>query len=193
MESNKKNASHKMIKPTKGKTLISTPFLEDVFKKSVIYLTEHNENGTIGFILNKKLDVTLSEVLDDFPEFDAKLYLGGPVQQEVLNVIHRKGEIIEDSFEIQNGIYWGGNYEQIKSLINTGVINNDDMIFFLGYSGWSKGQLEGEIKSKSWIVSDIDEEILFEDRDKSLWSDLLKKMGGEYKIMATYPDDPIVN
>lgn len=182
-----------MIKPAKGKTLISTPFLEDVFKKSVIYLTEHNENGTIGFILNKKLDVTLSEVLDDFPEFDAKLYLGGPVQQEVLNVIHRKGEIIEDSFEIQNGIYWGGNYEQIKSLINTGVINNDDMIFFLGYSGWSKGQLEGEIKSKSWIVSDIDEEILFEDRDKSLWSDLLKKMGGEYKIMATYPDDPIVN
>ncbi|HRE41564.1 MAG TPA: YqgE/AlgH family protein [Ignavibacteria bacterium] len=181
------------MKPDKGKILISAPFLNDTFKRSVIYLTEHNENGTVGFIINKKLNINLSEIVDDFPDIDTNLYMGGPVQQEILNVIHRLGDIIEDSFKVQDGIYWGGNYEQIKSLINTGVIKKDDMIFFLGYSGWSAEQLEGEIKQKSWIVTDIDEEKLFSENDKSLWSGLLREMGGEYKILSTYPEDPIVN
>ncbi len=182
-----------MHRPDKGKILISAPFLNDIFKRSVIFLTEHNDAGSVGFILNKKLDIKLDDVVEDFPQFDANVYIGGPVEQETLNIVHRVGSVIDDSFEIGDGIYWGGNYEQIKSLISTGVLKSDDVLFFLGYSGWSPNQLDGEITTKSWYVSDIDEENLFDNDHSHLWADSLKKMGGEYSIISTFPEDPIVN
>ena len=181
------------IKPAQGKILVSAPYLNDIFKRSVIYLTEHNDEGSIGFILNKPLKYKASELIEDFPEFDAPVYLGGPVQPEMLNFIHKAGGSLDGGIDIGNGLIWGGNYETLKILADSGSLNPKDFIFYLGYSGWGSGQLEGELKSDSWIVANSKLSYIFDNNSQSMWSDILREMGGEFKIISTFPEDPSVN
>ena len=108
-------------KPDKGKILISAPYLNDIFKRSVILLTENDENGTVGFIINKPLRLKIHDVVEDFPNFDATVHLGGPVQPDMLNFIHKAGDVIDGGYEISNGIYWGGNFETFKILAEAGL------------------------------------------------------------------------
>lgn len=180
------------IEPSKGRFLISAPFLGDFFKRTVILLTEHNENGSVGFVLNKPLKIKLNEVIEDFPKFDAKVFLGGPVQAEILNVIHKDSNM-EGGIEIIKGVYWGLNYETLKISIETGALNPSDYKFFLGYSGWSPNQLDEEIKRESWFVDDSKNEYIFSDNTTYLWRDVLKNMGKEYTLISTFPEDPSVN
>jgi len=179
--------------PSAGRLLISAPFMGDIFKRSVILLTEHNEEGSVGFILNKPTEYKLHEVIDDFPEFDAKVFLGGPVQQNSLNFIHKAGNILEGGYEISNGVYWNGNFEMLKVLIEDGSLDPEDFRFFLGYAGWSPDQLMNEIRKNSWYLNDPSGEILFDNVSEKLWSAILKSMGKEYSIISTFPEDPSVN
>ena len=181
------------IKPGKGKLLISAPYLSDVFKRSVIFLTYHNDNYSIVFILNKPLKYKASELIEDFPDFSAPVFLGGPVQPEMLNFIHKAGDSLDGGIEIGNGIFWGGNYETLKILAESRALDPDDFIFYLGYSGWGAGQLVSELKTDSWIVADSDPNFIFENNSQSLWGDILREMGGEFKIISTFPEDPSVN
>ena len=123
----------KLNKPVQGSLLISEPFLVDsYFKRSVVLLSEHDDKGTLGFILNKPTDVTLNEAVDDFPEFKVPLYFGGPVETDTLFYIHTLGEKLEGAKEILNGIYWGGDYEQLKFLIDTKQVRQDQIRFYAG-------------------------------------------------------------
>ena len=180
-------------KPAKGRLLISAPFLNDIFKRSVIYLTEHNDEGSIGFIVNKPLKLKAGDVIEDLPGFEAPVFLGGPVQQEMLNFIHRAGDQIDGGYEIGNGLFWGGNFETVKILASSGSLNPSDFRFYMGYAGWSPGQLEGEMNYDSWIVTEDHKSRIFDENMDSLWSDLLRDMGGEFKIISTFPEDPSVN
>ena len=141
--------------PKKGHLLIAEPsILGDVsFNRSVVLLAEHNDEGSIGFILNKPLNYTINDLL---PEIEAsfKIYNGGPVEQDNLYFIHNIPEIIPNSVEISNGIYWGGDFETTKQLINEGKITKNHIRFFLGYSGWSVNQLEMEMQENAWIVTE---------------------------------------
>ena len=93
------------LKPSKGRILISEPFLIDYyFKRSVVLLAEHNDEGSFGLIINKPVDMHLSDILQDFPEFDAPIYLGGPVKTENLYFIHTKGNLIDESMKILDGL-----------------------------------------------------------------------------------------
>lgn len=184
-----------LITPAKGDLLISEPFLPDPnFERSVILLCEHNENGSIGFVLNKPIEFQLADVLEEVNGFDKVLYRGGPVQEDTLHFIHRFGDSLEGSEEIGKGIYWGGNFEQLLSMINTRQLNPDDFLFFVGYSGWSHGQLEDELKEDSWIVhkhaSAYD---VFDSSPASLWRKVLNNMGGKYRMFSNYPIDPRLN
>jgi putative transcriptional regulator len=183
----------KFSKPEKGKVLISAPMLGDIFKRSVILLTEHNEEGSVGFILNKPTELKLSEIIEDFPEFDARVYIGGPVQRDSLNFISRKNYFEDDSYEISEGLYWNGNYEKLKILIETGSIDPEDIKFYLGYSGWGPDQLENEMITKSWYVNTPTSKLIFEEDDTKLWSTILRSMGNEFTVISTFPDDPSVN
>src|SRR5210317_573671 len=120
------------LNPVKGQVLISEPFLLDFyFKRSVVLLAEHNEEGSFGLILNKPVDILLSEIVDGFPEFDAPVYLGGPVKSDSLYFIHTLGDKIENSLKILDGLYWGGDIEHIKELILLGKIDINQIKFFV--------------------------------------------------------------
>lgn len=179
--------------PSKGRLLISAPFLNDIFKRSVILLTEHNDEGSVGFILNKTTDHKLHEIIEDFPEFNAPVFLGGPVQQSSLNFVHKCADVLEGGFEIAEGIYWGGNFELLKLLIESKAVDPNDFKFFLGYAGWSPDQLTDEIKTGTWYLNDSTSENIFTNETKNLWSNVLKTMGKDYSLIATFPEDPSVN
>lgn len=181
------------MKPSKGKLLIAEPFLGDPnFERSVVLLCEHNENGSFGFVLNQLTNLKLEDVIDnvyaDFP-----LFLGGPVEQNTLHFIHRLGNIIEGTVDIGNGIYWTGDFDSVRSLLNIGKIKENDIRLFIGYSGWGEGQLEGEMKRDSWIVSETDADFIFDTPTNQFWRSVLKRMGGEYKVLSNYPTDPRLN
>lgn len=180
--------------PGKGKILISEPFLIDPnFKRSIVLLCEHGDEGSVGFILNKPTQVRLNQLLEDFPDFDAPVYFGGPVQINTLQFVHRAGDIIEGTTEIADGLYWGGSFEILKLLIETKKVSPSDFRFFIGYSGWSEGQLEEEMKINSWIVTSTSPDNIFSDEPDKLWGDILKKMGRKFAILASFPEDPSVN
>lgn len=183
------------VNPEKGSFLLSEPFLPDPnFERSVVLLCENNEDGSFGFVLNKPSILTLSEVLDEQTAIDIPLYVGGPVQQDTLHFIHRRPDLIDEAVPLGKGIYWGGNFEQVISLLRSGIFLDEDFKFFIGYSGWSEGQLKKELEETSWIVSDeTDPDIVFNHDSDQIWGDILKKMGGEFKMFANYPQDPRLN
>lgn len=184
----------KDLKPEKGKLLISKPFLHDpYFKRSVVFLTEHNKDGTVGFILNKPVDISINEAVDEFPEFNSKLYIGGPVQRDSLYYLHTMGNTICDSVEVAKGIYWGGNFEVLKVMIESNKISKNELKFFMGYSGWDKKQLEKEMKNDSWIVAPAKVEHIIGDDPGNLWSNVLKSFGKEYAMLANFSEHPSLN
>lgn len=182
------------INPEKGKILISEPFLNDPnFKRTIILLTEHSAEGSIGFVMNKPTAFRISEVIEGFPEFDSIVYYGGPVQLNTLQFIYRGDSIIDGSLEILPGLQWGGSFEALKALINSKAIQPEDFRFFLGYSGWVEGQIEDEIEINSWIVADTNIDNIFSKDPDNLWRDVLKSMGKKFAILASFPENPSVN
>lgn len=182
------------LKPTKGKILISEPFLVDYyFKRSVVLLAEHNEEGSFGLIVNKPVDIILSDIIQDFPIFDTPVFLGGPVKTDSLYFIHTLGEEIENSLEITNGLFWGGEIEHVKELITIGKIQPNDIKFFVGYSGWVPKQLDGELARNSWLVSNTSAKQVMRSNPENLWKDTVKDMGSEYAYWTNFPTDPAHN
>lgn len=182
-------------KPDKGLLLIAEPaIIGDVsFNRSVILLADHNENGSIGFILNKPLEFTLDELV---PEIDHKfdVYNGGPVEQDNLYFIHCIPDLVPNSIEISNGIYWGGDFESIVALIREGRITDKDVRFFLGYSGWDAEQLDIELQSSSWVVvQNKYESQIIEKSCHSFWKEKMIELGGEYLIWSNAPENPNYN
>ncbi|MDX1904516.1 MAG: YqgE/AlgH family protein [Thermonemataceae bacterium] len=176
----------------KGDILIASPFLEDTnFEKSVILITECNETGHIGFILNKPLDVSLQDVLNTFVEEEFSLFYGGPVSDNALFYVHRFDKI-KDAMPILPHLYWGGDFEQIKDLIARKGVQNNDIRFFAGYSGWSPGQLEEEIKEKAWILQKTTS-LIMKTPVEFIWRDKIRRMNNEYAYWANMPANPSMN
>lgn len=180
--------------PNKGNILLAHPFLTDPnFHRSMILITEHNSQSTTGFILNKTLKVKIHQAITDFPEFESDLFFGGPVEMGILHYLHCRGDRIENAFEVMDGVYWGGDYESVKSSIQNKEITPDEIIFLLGYSGWSYMQLDAEIKQNSWIVTSSNKDEIFLLDKKQLWKNILLDMGGKYSLLAHAPDNPELN
>lgn len=183
------------LQPKAGLFLISEPFMPDPnFKRTVVLLCEHMEDsGTVGFILNRTLDIKVGDALVDFEEVQGELFYGGPVAQDTLHYLHSYGDLIEDSLHIVDDVYWGGNFEQLTNLLKAGTIDMQKIKFFLGYSGWTTGQLEEELKENAWITTPATGAYVFGTPEEALWKNILKDMGGEYKQIINYPENPILN
>jgi putative transcriptional regulator len=184
-----------LIKPATGKVLIAEPFMLDPhFKRTVVLLADHHpDEGTVGFILNKKMDLKLGEVTSDFGEFEANVFYGGPVDNNSMYFIHNVGELLEDSIKICRGIFWSGNYEKLKVLIDCKLIQPNNIRFYIGYSGWSEGQLEQELKDPSWIVGDMDSNFIFKADPDKLWREILDTKGYHFSALSQIEGDELMN
>lgn len=183
------------IKPKKGHLLIAEPSIigDSSFNRSVILLADYNQDGSVGFILNKPLEYTLTDLV---PNTDAsfKVFNGGPVEQDNLYFIHKVPELIPESIEISLGIFWGGDFDIALEMINIGKITDSDIRFFLGYSGWEPMQLEKELESNSWVVSEnIYEKSLIEKSNDAFWKEKMMELGGDYSIWSNAPENPSYN
>ena len=189
------NYSFDKIEPKKGDLLISEPFLADPnFSRTVILLCEHNEEGSFGFVLNKPAQITLNKLIEGAGNREDSVYVGGPVQQNALQFIHKNDGLIEGGVEVKEGIFWGGNFEQMLAMMEGELIPPTDIKFFVGYSGWGTDQLKSELEVKSWIISrNVNVDQIFNTDVESLWKEVLNTMGGKYKIVANFPVDPRLN
>lgn len=179
----------------KGQLLIAEPSsVGDLsFNRSVILLADHNESGSVGFIINKPLKYTIQDLI---PEINAhfKIYNGGPVEQDNLYFIHNIPDLIPNSIEISDGIYWGGDYESTKVLINNGKIAKNNIRFFLGYTGWEENQLENEMQENLWIIAKNNYENKIIGKSASqFWKQQIKELGGDYLIWSNTPENPTLN
>ncbi|MBT8186147.1 MAG: YqgE/AlgH family protein [Croceitalea sp.] len=183
------------LEPKKGQLLIAEPTLTgDVsFNRSVVLLAEHNEEGSVGFILNKPLEYNITDLITEI-QVPFKVYNGGPVEQDNLYFIHKVPHLIEDSIEISDGIYWGGNFEKTIELVNNLSITEDDIRFFLGYSGWDSLQLNQELTSKSWVVVQNEHQSnIIQKSANAFWREKMLELGGEYLIWSNAPENPALN
>lgn len=183
------------LKPAKGCLLIAEPaILGDIsFNRSVILLADHNEQGSIGFILNKVLDYTLQDLIPDI-KGNFRVYNGGPVEQDNLYFIHRVPDLIPRSIEIASGIYWGGSFDAVKELIEEDLISDDDIKFFLGYSGWDHEQLNKELSAHAWIVLNrVDNREILSQHHCTFWKEKMMQLGGSYALWSNAPENPSYN
>ncbi len=174
-----------MVESQKGKILIAAPSLFDFFRRTVVLIVEHTEQGAFGVILNRRADADVTELvpdLDPLVERGAPLWVGGPVAPDSIVVI---GEYEEA------GLSAGAVTE------NIGVVDPDgnaDVVrarVFVGHAGWGPGQLDEELENDAWIVQDLVPEDVFADGD--LWAEAVARPGGDYALLATMPDDPSLN
>lgn len=182
-------------KPKTGKLLLAEPFLDDLhFGRSVVLIGEHNDDGTFGFVLNHYVkDVNLNEIMNDFPDFETKLAEGGPVKKNNLYYIHTIGDKLPGSIPVIDGVFMGGSFDALKLLLEKNEIQSGEIRFFLGYSGWTKGQLEEELKQNSWLIADGNMEYIMNTEIDNLWEDILKNMSEKHKIISNFPENPSLN
>ncbi len=175
-----------------GKILLAEPFMVDPnFRRATIILCEHNneQGGSLGFIFNKPLQTSIDELIPDFPEFESEVFFGGPVQTDTVHYIHTVGEILDESIEVEKGLYWGGNFEKLKFLITSKLIKPNQIRFFVGYTGWSKGQLEEELKAGTWVMADMHPNYLFKSIPPKLWKQIMHNKGDNFTVISNLPDE----
>jgi putative transcriptional regulator len=181
------------IKP--GTLLLSDPFLQDEnFIRTVIIICENDKDGSFGLVVNKPFDYQLGEIIPELSDVGFfPVYQGGPVKLNTLHFLHKRPDIIKKSIPLTNGIYWGGNFDELIQALQLKKIASNELRFFVGYSGWSENQLEDELADKSWITHTANAAHIFETDLKNMWGNILKEKGGEYAYMANYPLDPQFN
>lgn len=180
--------------PEKGKILISEPFLPDTFfNRTIVYLADHNAEGSVGFILNKKLEIKVCDAVSGFEGWEEYLSMGGPVAPDTLHYLHCMGDQIPRSVWVAENIYWGGDIDFIRKMIRNGKLNNTQIRFFLGYSGWSAGQLERELKENSWVIAKVSTDIVLNNQINNTWKRVLRGLKNKYRMWADFPESPDMN
>ncbi len=176
-----------------GVILISEPFSRDAyFSKSVILITESNDKGTVGFIINKPVKVPLGDLVKDFPDFQANISIGGPVETNSVHFIHSLGKQINDTKHIKDNLFWGGDFGKLKQLASLGLIDQHKVKFFVGYAGWKPGQLKEEIENNFWKIASLkNDEII--SNDPRMWYNAVSKLGEAFKPWLNVPENPSWN
>ena len=177
-----------------GVLLVAEPALLDPnFRRTVVLLCDHNDEGSFGLILNRPTELHLGEVLAESIALDAPLYFGGPVQTDSLHYLHAYADEVDEAVAVLDGVGWGGPFDEIIEQVQQGTLDADGFRFYVGYSGWGAGQLAEEIDEGGWIVLPGSAAAVFGGDPTVLWRDVMRSLGGEYALLSTYPDDPRMN
>lgn len=183
------------VVPSRGKVLISEPFLYDeMFGRSVILLVDHSTDGTMGLVLNKPLPLSLNDVLKEFKDIsNIPIYKGGPLSTDTLFYLHTLKDV-EDSLQIGKEVYLNGDFDAIRRYILQGNDIDGKIRFFLGYSGWEHDQLCQEIEENTWLIGSTGISSLMDEKGSAeLWKNVLGQLGGKYEIWSRFPQIPTLN
>ena len=177
--------------PKVGDLLLAEPLMvNDVFRRSVIVLIEHGDNlGTMGFITNHRSEYTLNELVEEIErDEEIPVYVGGPVRCNQLYYIHTLGHLIPESIEVCNGLYVSGDFNAIIEYVNSGAPIEGKIRFILGYSGWSRGQLQDELKNFDWAVMEKgDAETLLSTEEDETWRQCVSELDDRYWLWLNCP------
>lgn len=170
------------VLPSRGKILISEPFLRDAtFGRSVILLIDHTDEGTMGLIINKPLPIFVNDIIKEFKYInDIPLYKGGPVATDTLFYLHTLANI-SGAIPVSKGLYLNGDFDEIKKYILQGNKVDQHIRFFLGYCGWEGEQLNDELKENTWLVSKEDKDYLMNSDTKDMWKEALENWAASMK------------
>jgi putative transcriptional regulator len=174
-----------------GKLIVSSPSLIDPnFRKTVVLIAHHDEEGALGLVLSRPSEVAAAEavpVLDGLPGAEDPVFVGGPVQPDAFMVLAEFEDVDEAAAPIIEGLgFMPADAEPAELAIKR-------LRLFAGYSGWGSGQLEDELASDSWIVVDAAADDAFADDPDVLWRTVLQRKGGAFSLMENMPFDPRVN
>lgn len=179
-----------------GKLLLAEPEMSgDPFSRSVILLCEHRPDGSFGLILNKPIENRLSEVVERKLSFDLPLNYGGPCENNTLHFVHRFAHLTAAT-DLGGGLFWGGHFNGLLDYLEANPDKTDQVKFFIGYSGWDRGQLAGELNEKTWIVGRVPPQIdllLEPDTDDELWRTCMLAQEKKIGFLANSPIDPTLN
>lgn len=176
-----------------GILLIAEPFLQDsIFSRSVIFLCEYSDEGALGFILNQPTDLLLDDLFADIYDSGLSVSQGGPVQVDTLHVLHHLPDVAGGK-EVAEGVFWGGSFESLKEQNNLLGLDAKKIRFFVGYAGWSAGQLEKEMEEGTWLAAKPIQDIIFRDNIDDTWNDAINTLGKDYKYLLNMPINPQLN
>ena len=183
------------IPPERGKILLSEPFLmDDFFSRAVVLLCDHGAEGSFGFVINNYTDLSFMDINPKFPDIPLRVSIGGPVKPEHLYFLHTLDHKQIGGQHIIDNIYLGGDFETVLNMLQANAELIDHLRFFLGYSGWTAGQLEDELLENSWLVAPAPQTSLIMDTsNETIWKELMESQGGIYKLMSGFPLDPRMN
>jgi putative transcriptional regulator len=183
-----------MVAPGAGILLIADPFLKDPnFQRTVVFLCDHQQEGSFGFILNRPFEMELGELLESASGISCQVFVGGPVQPDTIHFLHQYPDLLPGCTRVTKDIYWGGEFETVLALLRDGIIQQDKIKFYIGYSGWGEGQLQDELAEKTWLTVAATASLIFDSTPTQCWQDSLRHMGGEYQSLVHYPIDPQLN
>jgi putative transcriptional regulator len=175
-----------------GHLLIASPSLHDPnFRRTVVLVTEHNDEGAAGLVLNRPSPASVSELvpqLEELVEEEEQVWLGGPVQPNAVLVL---GEFVDpdDAAVPLFGSLGFPSLEEPEEVLPATTRRR----VFAGYAGWGAGQLEDELERDDWIVEPARNDDAFTETPDELWADVLRRKGGIYELVARMPEDPSVN
>lgn len=180
--------------PMQGHYLIAHPMLSDgYFKRAVIYVTEHNDEGSLGFVMNFKTDYFLRDLFPHLKNGNFPVYEGGPVSKNQLYYIHTRGAELTGSIPIAGDLFWGGNFFELSYLVEHEKITSNEIRFFVGYAGWTANQLNEEMIQKAWFSHPATPSTVLTADPKTLWGEELEKVKSSYKVFSDIGFDPNLN
>jgi putative transcriptional regulator len=178
----------------RGRLLVSEPFLQDpYFRRTVVLLCEHNAEGSFGFVLNRRMEIGVNDLVEGLPPIGSPVGIGGPVQSSDLFYLHTLGAHLQGSEEVVSGVRMGGDFEQLRAMLAADPKLSRHVRFFVGYSGWGPGQLLREMEERSWLVARADRRSVMGGDTDHLWKRILRSMGREFEPLANFPEDPSLN
>jgi len=187
MKTNPRTRTRHETEVRTGCIIIAKPFWDDeTYKRSVILVISHSDEGSTGIMLNKMSNLSVNDAL---PELDhhAPLYYGGPVNKKTVSYVHSNPNL-PDAFYLGNELFWGGNYDSLREMIDAGKMNPNDCRFCAGFVQWSSGELENEVNAGKWWVSELSRQELFLQAAEELWGDKLVEDEHVYGLLNPYPD-----
>jgi len=184
-----------LVQVREGCLLIASPTLRDPnFARSVVLLCEHGDEGSMGLVLNRPTSHRVAEAIAGMPDCASQtLFWGGPVQQQLVLVLHRSALEAPGGRELVDGMALGNDRDALVQILESNPDPASRVRIFSGYAGWSAGQLAEEMDMHSWIASPAQAAWLFDTEPDCMWSEALRRLGPRYEYMTTMPIDPRVN